>query len=526
MNHATSSVTLQTAERTRWDAVIVGAGHNGLVAGLVLARAGLKTLIVEGRSVVGGAVRTEHVFPKAPGLATSTGAYLLGLMQPELLERLQIDLPLLRRDPHYFLPTTDGRYLLFGSDQTELERQFVDFFSERDLIANRALNAELEALREDIAPTWLEEPLSIEDTAERYVRAELRTTFVELCRGSVGDYLERFQFKSDLVKAMYAVTDGFSGLYGTWDTPGTGMNFLVHNMCRLRGGGGTWMIVRGGMGTITQTLVRHFIEAGGELLLNQPVSEVSLEQGAVGGVGLASGAHLKSAVVVAGSDPFTLRDLVGAEGFPAALSQRLDAMRRPGSTFKLNLALKSLPRFSCLPEDRGQFGPTIHLLPDEQNVMRVLREAFDSVQANRLPEFPTIEWYVHSTVDPTLTDAEGHLSSALFVQWVPSTLAGTTWDAEVEAYSDHLLSICDRFAPGTSQLVVDRMALHPQRIEEYFGIRHGHIHHIDNSFGFSDRFPHRLPIGGLYSCSAGTHPAGSVIGSAGYIAANCVLSDR
>src|SRR5690606_7394576 len=119
MNHATSSVTLQTAEGTRWDAIIVGAGHNGLVAGLVLARAGLKTLIVEGKSVVGGAVRTEHVFPKAPGLATSTGAYLLGLMQPELLERLQIDLPLLRRDPHYFLPTTDGRYLLFGSDQTE-----------------------------------------------------------------------------------------------------------------------------------------------------------------------------------------------------------------------------------------------------------------------------------------------------------------------------------------------------------------------------------------------------------------------
>jgi len=158
--------------------------------------------------------------------------------------------------------------------------------------------------------------------------------------------------------------------------------------------------------------------------------------------------------------------------------------------------------------------------------MRVLREAFESVRAGKLPEFPTIEWYVHSTVDPTLTDGSGNLSSALFVQWVPSELSESTWDAEVEKYSDHLLSICDRFAPGTSDLVVDRMALHPQRIEEYFGIRHGHIHHIDNSFGFSDRFPHRLPIAGLYSCSAGTHPAGSVIGSAGYIAANCVLDDR
>ena len=526
MNHLTSSVTLQVAERTQWDVIIVGAGHNALVAGLVLARAGLSTLIVEAKSVVGGAVRTEHPFPKAPGLATSTGAYLLGLMQPELLARLELDLPLLRRDPHYFLPTTDGRYLLFGSDEAELERQFVGFFSEGDLRANRALNAELAALREDIAPTWLEEPLSIEDTAERYVRAELRNTFVNLCRGSVGDYLERFEFKSDLVKAMYAVTDGFSGLYGTWDTPGTGMNFLVHNMCRLRGGGGTWMIVEGGMGTITRTLTERFLAAGGSLLLDQPVSEISIERGAVAGVGLSSGTRLSSSVVVAGSDPFTLRDLVGPTAFPGALSLRLDQMRRPGSTFKLNLALARLPRFSCLPENRGQFGPTIHLLPDEKDVMRVLSEAFESVQAGELPEFPTIEWYVHSTVDPTLTDSAGNLSSALFVQWVPHELSGSTWDAEVEAYSDHLLSICDRFAPGTSDLVVDRMALHPQRIEEYFGIRHGHIHHIDNSFGFSDRFPHRLSVGGLYSCSAGTHPAGSVIGSAGYIAANCVLEDR
>lgn len=526
MNPTTSTVSLQVSERTRWDAIIVGAGHNALVAGLVLARAGLSTLIVEGKAVVGGAVRTERPFAKAPGLATSTGAYLLGLMQPELLTRLGLDLPLLRRDPHYFLPTTDGRYLLFGSDEAELERQFVNFFSERDLAANRALNAELAALRDDIAPTWFEEPLSIEDTAERYVRPALKRAFVDLCRGSVGDYLERFDFKSDLVKAMYAVTDGFSGLYGTWDTPGTGMNFLVHNMCRLRGGGGTWMIVKGGMGTITERLTELFLAAGGSLLLNQPVSEISIEQGAVTGVGLASGARLSSSLVVAGCDPFTLRDLVGAASFPDPLSQRLDEMRRPGSTFKLNLALARLPRFSCLKDDRGQFGPTIHLLPDEGNVMRVLREAFESVRAGKLPEFPTIEWYVHSTVDPTLTDASGHLSSALFVQWVPSELSESTWDAEVEKYSDHLLSICDRFAPGTSDLVVDRMALHPQRIEAYFGIRHGHIHHIDNSFGFSDRFPHRLPVAGLYSCSAGTHPAGSVIGSAGYIAANCVIADR
>src|SRR5690606_1038925 len=151
-----------------------GAGHNGLVAGLVLARAGLRVLIVEAQPVGGGAVRTERPFAKAPELSTSTGAYLLGLMQPDLLERLELRLPLLRRDPHYFLPTTDGRYLLFGSDAAELERQFKSFFSVQDFKANQAMAAELSALREDIAPTWLEQPFSIEETAERYVRRELR----------------------------------------------------------------------------------------------------------------------------------------------------------------------------------------------------------------------------------------------------------------------------------------------------------------------------------------------------------------
>jgi phytoene dehydrogenase-like protein len=164
-------------------------------------------------------------------------------------------------------------------------------------------------------------------------------------------------------------------------------------------------------------------------------------------------------------------------------------------------------------------------MPEGDDVIAGLRTAFETVQRGELAEFPTIEWYVHSTLDPSLSDEHGRLSSALFVQWVPYQPKGSSWAREAEPYSDKLLAICDRFAPGTSELVVDRMPLDPQAIEERFGIRHGHIHHVDNSFGFADRFPHALPVGGLYSCSAGTHPAGSVIGSAGYIAAKRVLSD-
>ncbi|MFI5289875.1 MAG: phytoene desaturase family protein, partial [Polyangia bacterium] len=167
----------------------------------------------------------------------------------------------------------------------------------------------------------------------------------------------------------------------------------------------------------------------------------------------------------------------------------------------------------------------IHLLPDEKDVMRSLKEGYAKVRAGELDPFPTIEWYIHTTIDPTLRDGHGHHNSALFVQWVPYEIAGSSWEAEEARYVERLLSICDRFAPGTSDLVVDTFPLHPKKIEQHFGITRGHIHHVDNAFGFSDRLPYKTPIDGLYSCSAGCHPAGSVIGAAGHNAANRVLAD-
>jgi phytoene dehydrogenase-like protein len=225
---------------------------------------------------------------------------------------------------------------------------------------------------------------------------------------------------------------------------------------------------------------------------------------------------------VVNADPLRLAELAD---FPEPYRKRIDGYRRDGTTLKVNLALKALPRFRCLPEDRGQFGSTMHLLPDEPEVMREMSAAFADVQAGRLPRFPTIEWYVHTTVDPSMRDPEGHHNSALFVQWVPYELSGTTWEREEDRYVRHLLSICDRFAPGTSELVADVFPLTPPKIERHFGIRRGHIHHVDNSFGFADRLPYATPVAGLYSCSAGCHPAGSVIGAAGHNAAERVARD-
>jgi phytoene dehydrogenase-like protein len=507
------------------DVVIVGAGHNGLVAAVLLAQRGLTVRVVEEQYMAGGAVRTERPFKKAPKLAASTGAYLLGVMPPEVMQATGVQIPMHRRDPHYFLPTRDDRYVLFGSDATSMRDQFVRFFSEADWRASRAMEAEIAAIRDDIAASWLAPPLSVEETAAKYVRPKLRDHFVKLCRGSVGEYLERFDFQSDLVKAMYAVTDGFSGVFGTWDTPGTGHNFLCHNMCRLPGSDGTWMVVEGGMGTVTRLLADRARSLGVHIDLNAAVERIIVEGGVAKGVVTRDGTEIRSRAVVVNADPFKTIAMAGRTNLPWSFLQRVDRYRRNGTTFKLNLALKGLPKFTCLPEDKGQYGATIHLLPDEREVMSSLRRSFDDVTKGKLPEFPTIEWYVHSVTDPTMRDDAAHHTSALFVQWVPYEVAGSSWDAEVERYAKHLLSLCDRFAPGTSDLVVDMFPLHPQAIEKHFGITRGHIHHVDNTFAFDERMPYALPIAGLYSCSAGTHPAGAVIGCGGHNAANVLLDD-
>jgi phytoene dehydrogenase-like protein len=295
------------------------------------------------------------------------------------------------------------------------------------------------------------------------------------------------------------------------------------------------MIAAGGMGTVSRTFADAARAAGARLFTGTPVSAVTVSQQAVSGVALADGRTVEAPVVLGACDPYRLIDLVPDGALPAALTDRMAAVRRPGTTLKINLALSGLPRFACLPDDAASpFGSTIHLLPgsaglaglaESDSPMAALRAMWADVQAGRLPAEPTIEWYLHTTVDPSLQDEAGHHSSALFVQSVPYQLTGTTWEAELPGYVTRLLEICDRYAPGTTDLVADTMPLTPPGIERHFGITGGHIHHVDNTVAFDQRMPYATGLDGLYAGSAGAHPAGSVIGAAGHNAAQRILRD-
>ena len=507
------------------DVVVVGGGVNSLVCALLLARSGLSVAVVEDKAAPGGMFRTEYPFGKAPRLATFTGAHRVGFVPAELLMHVAVPLPLSPREPSMFVPTAAaGRYLLAGQGNEGLRQATGGVLSEADAKALGAMFAELDALVSDLGPAWTAGPMPVEEVGDRFVRPALRDAFVALCRGSFAEYAARFGIQSSLVKAAIAA-DSLVGSFASWDTPGSGGSLLVRHAAGSLAGGGD-AVAAGGLGALARRLAEEAKLAGATLVTGTPVTQILVEGNTATGVLLADGRAVRAGAVVTSADPSRLRALVGADHLPAEYSRRIDAFARPGGIAKVVVALSELPRFTCLPDAVGQHRAVAFLLPGgEDDAVRGLGRAFADASAGRIPGAPPIECVFPTATDESLSDDEGRHSASLVVPWAPYDLAGTTWSAEEERFTNAVLDVLESFAPGARALVTDAVVYHPKKIETHFGVTRGQLGHVDDTLLFGDRLAPATPVSGLYACGRGCGPAGGVFGVAGLNAARRVLAD-
>lgn len=495
------------------DVAIVGGGLNGLACALFLGQSGLSVQVLDDRTVVGGIHRTEFPFAKAPRLPTFTGAHRVGFVPPSLSGQLGLALPLSLRDPSIFVPTREpGQFLLAGAGHAGL-RAAVDA---RDAAGLASMHAELDAIASDLTTVWIAAPMSMEEIRERYVRAELRDAFTTLVRGSFAEYVARFDIHSGTLKAVLAA-DALGGSFSSWDTPGSAAPLLVRHCA------GDDAIPSGGMAAIARTFVDAAKAAGVVFSTGTAVTQILVEGNAVGGVVLDDGRILRASAVVSSADPWRLRALVSPAHLPADYMRRMDAWVRPGGMAKLLVALGELPKFACLPEDRGQHRATTFLLPDDG--VRGLGRAFADASAGRVPTDAPIELVFPNVSDAQLRDPDGRESVSMLIPWTPYDVAGSTWSAEEERFTSALLDKLEAVAPGARASVVDAVLLHPKKLETHFGVTRGALNHVDDTVLFGDRLPPTTPISGLYTCGRGCGPAAGVVGVAGLNAARRVLAD-
>lgn len=507
------------------DVIVVGGGVNGLVCALLLARSGLAVEIIEDKPAIFGIHRTEFPFAKAPRLAASTGAHRLGFVPPNLAAELGVALPLAPREPSMFVATTTpDRFILAGAGNEGLRSARGGVLGERDVAALSTMHAELDAIVADLAPAWTSGPWEVEEIAERYVRAALRSAFVTLCRGTFAEYMARFGIQSGLLKAALAA-DALGGSFASWDSPGSSAPLLVrHAACSLGGGGDA--IAVGGMSALGRAIADAATAAGAKIVESALVAQIVVEGNAATGVMTADGRIRRAGAVVTTADPWRLRALVGADRLPAEYAKRIDGYARSGSVAKLCVAFAELPRFACLADDRGQHRATTLLLPGaEDDAVRALGRSFAAASAGHLPSELPLECVFPTASDDSLRDPDGRHSASIVVPWVPYDVVGTTWAAEEERFTSAVLDLVESFAPGARRLVVDTALYHPKRIESHFGVTRGRLGHVDDTLLFADRLAPTTSISGLYACGRGCAPAGGVVGAAGIAASRKVIAD-
>jgi phytoene dehydrogenase-like protein len=521
------------------DAIIIGAGHNGLVTAAYLARAGLAVLVLERRELVGGACVTEELWP---GYRVSTASYVNSLLRPEIVRELELKrygFEMLARNPSSFTPFPDGRHLLLGPDAAQNARE-VSKFSRRDAEALPRYERMLERVAAFVEPLLLETPPDpwsgrLGDLA-RLARIGWRFTrlgrdgprALEILTGAARPILDRW-FESDELKATLA-TDAVIGAMAAPSMPGTAYVLFHHVMGQCDGVRGVWGYVRGGMGRISEALASSARARGAEIRVNAPVRRILVRDGRAHGVALEDGTEFRARRVVSNADAaVTFLKLVAASELPGDFLEAVRGIDYTSPSLKINVALGELPDFAALPgSDAGpQHRGTIHIAPTLDTIER----AYDDAKYGRPSELPILECTIPSVVDATVAPPGKHLMS-MFVQYAPTRLQSGTWDDVKEAFADRCFDVLNEYAPNFRRAVIARQVLSPLDLERRFALTGGNIFQGAMTLGqlfFMRPVPgyanYRTPIRGLYLCGAATHPGGGVMGACGYNAAREMLRD-
>ena len=526
------------------DVILIGGGHNGLVAAAYLAAAGLKIAVLERRAWVGGAAVTEEFHP---GFRNSVAAYTVSLLNPTIIRDLELHrhgLRIVERPLSNFLPLPDGRYLKVAPGRTKAE---VAKFFARDAERLDAYEVRLTRLTDVLRALALKTPPNLAtgqglsanlgallDTARvgnrmRSLGLEGQRDLLEIFTRSAGDLLDQW-FESEPIKAIL----GFDGIVGTYASPyeaGTGYVLLHHCWGEVNGKRGTWGHAVGGMGAITQAMARSCAERGVDVHTNCAVNEILVENGRATGVVTANGERIAARAVVSNLHPkLTFEKLLDPAVLPADFRARIGSYRSGSGSFRMNLALAELPSFTALPGRAAaeHHGSGIVIAPS----LAYMERAYLDARLSGWSAEPIIEMLIPSALDDSLAPPGRHVAS-LFCQHVAPTLPdGRSWDEARETVADLMIDTVESYAPGFRASVIARQILSPLDLERDFGLVGGDIFHgklsLDQFYSARPVLGHadyRSPISGLYMCGASTHPGGGVTGAPGHNAAREMICD-
>lgn len=509
-----------------WDVIVVGGGHNGLVAATYLGRAGARVLVLERRPLVGGAAVTEETWP---GFKMNTFSYVAGLLRQEIVDELELPKYGYRTvlyDPQYWMPFPDGRVLKIWVD-TDRSCREIARFSAKDARAYPKYVQYWDQVLELIEPVMLAPPAPLAEMFQMFSTPEAESLIRDLFLRSAQDLLDEW-FESDEVKAALVPNAVIGTMCGP-STPGTAYVLAHHSIGNLDGHKQVWGFSVGGMGGITQALARAASASGVQIRTGVAVTNFVVREGAVIGVETASGEAISARMVASNADAqTTFLKLTPPGSLPSEFEKDVRGIRSSGAALKFNAALSALPEFTAdpgAPSDAHR--STVDISPSLAYLEQGYRDALDG----RFSSHPFIEMLFQSALDPSVAPLGKHTMTC-FVQYAPTKLRDSDWDDYKATAAERVLDTIAEYAPNIRRVVEHWQVVTPKDIESILGMTGGNIFQGDITpdqiftfrpvLGWSQ---YRTPVPGLYLAGSAAHPGGGVLGAPGHNAAQAMLED-